>query len=171
MELSARQWSVIRQIAAEQARSVVKKEYNPSPAQEGLQLGFHHSQINEINSIARATALKDMKRARNERSNVVFVQADDALRTANEKLRAEIEELRMELGEANEKLRQADARIQSLTSAGLRVYHSTCPIDFKHHDLRDGDVCLTSDEKFTYFRGQWRRKSELEAYASAAQYL
>lgn len=37
--------------------------------------------------------------------------------------------------------------------------------------LKDGDRWLKGEEVFTYFRGQWRRKSELEAYASAAQYL
>lgn len=37
--------------------------------------------------------------------------------------------------------------------------------------VKDGDRWLQGTEVFTYFRGQWRRKSELEAYASAAQYL
>jgi hypothetical protein len=36
---------------------------------------------------------------------------------------------------------------------------------------KEGDRCWSGQELFTFFRGQWRRRSELEGYASAAKYL
>lgn len=36
--------------------------------------------------------------------------------------------------------------------------------------LKDGDKIVTNKETFTWFMGQWRRKSELEGFASAKKY-
>lgn len=41
----------------------------------------------------------------------------------------------------------------------------------ENHRPQDGDQAIKNDELFTFFMGEWRRPSELEAFSSAKKYL
>ena len=45
------------------------------------------------------------------------------------------------------------------------------PIQCQWTPPKDGDKTTVQGEEFTFFRGQWRRRSEMEAFASAKQFL
>lgn len=232
MQLSSRQWSIIREICAEQARAVVDKNYNPS-VQAALDLGLDSSQIEELVRITSTTVRKHMKQKDNSACPTVFVAASEFQARALEDARdtiaklnkeaddshnrerallaqlGDFKELRTRLEEQNDRLRQADHLIKQLN---LRVVqqaqdirdltnpvgeasfrnHSGCshqPSEFRilaqdfgsdvviqalvqkqFGPLKEGDKIVTNKEVFTWFMGQWRRKSELEGFASAKKY-
>lgn len=243
MELSSRQWQVIREICAEQARAVVEKNYKPN-VQKALDLGFDQIQIEEMTRITEATARKHMKQMGDATCPTVFVPLNKPqtgryaakmlaraakkiagleskvadLRTGNDHWQIQHQialndkaALQMKFDRqlrVNEELR-AQVEKQSATIDGLRdrlrfqddvgeasfrnhqncrcsvevvnVKHSApalvvndfaLPHSIPNTEFKDGDkwVDLTGKEVFTWFMGQWRRKSELEGFASAKKY-
>ena len=186
MYLTKPQWEAIRQIAAEQARKVINEEHDVNPSWvEALNYGFDPSQLTEVGRIAGATARKTIKQhaqrdqclqeayknldvLRSQVRNLLAEQLDHApklecavaqnvrLIEENTRLYADLEELRTRLW------KQSSANRQTATSARL---------DPNQPSEGDKWVDMTGQETFTFFRGEWRRQSELEGFASAAKYL
>lgn len=181
MLLSQAQWDAIRRVASEKARSVVDRSYKPLPAfcHEAQRMGFSVSQIEEIEAVAAATTKKAMNQKDNELPPVVFVSTD-------ENLKNEAEELRRKAANLQFQLDNAEAEISRLMNHPISQWNVPCKADFSRKSsnevpqrpkpsatpgARDGDCFWNGNELFIFFRGQWRRRSELEGYASAAKYL
>lgn len=77
MQLSPAQWGSVRQIAAEQARAYLDKNYKPN-AQAALDLGLHPAQVEEMGRIVQATARKHMKQKDGAACPVVYVPLNES---------------------------------------------------------------------------------------------
>lgn len=196
MQLSPAQWDVVRRIAAEQARGVIKD--NPTTSEmvnlvsEARAMGFSVSELREIRSIADSTARKQIRQQRVEQLA---------------SLQVEVSNLRSELTTMQAAMTNAILEVQKLKNqytltldpngcvTGVNIKNqcnvfetrtsnyggfpyranpnpSPRPSSRQTPGAKDGDRCWNDNkELFIFFRGQWRRRSELEAYASAAKYL
>jgi hypothetical protein len=149
MHFSPAQWDVIRRIAAEQARKVINSEYRPS-IQEGLDLGLTTGQIDEIGRIARATARKQVEQNEFQKS-------------------VELHQKSMELHQkVNDLTNRLAAVEKEVTKLVLKPMIQNSNVNVMLHD---GMTVVVNGEKLTFFRGEWRRRSELEGFASAGKYL
>ena len=77
MQLSSAQWSIIREIAAEQARAYLDKNYKPN-VQTALDLGLDQSQIDEMARITEAAARKHMKQKEGSACPTVYVPLNES---------------------------------------------------------------------------------------------
>jgi hypothetical protein len=156
MHFSPAQWDVIRRIAAEQARKVINSEYRPS-IQEGLDLGLTTGQIDEIGRIARATARKQVEQ--NE------FQKSVELHQKSMELHQKSMELHQKVNDLTNRLAAVEKEVTKLVLKPM-IQNSNVNVM-----LHDGMTVVVNGEKLTFFRGEWRRRSELEGFASAGKYL